>query len=802
MLKCVLVSVLIIAGFTGEAQHRIAGKVLDKSSRQPMAGASVVLENTYSSVVAGQDGTYLIKNLKTGNYTIGVTYLGYLEVVKSLRLERDTIIDFELEQSPVLQDEVIITATRADQNSPTTYLNIPQKEIEKVNFGQDMPYMIQSTPSVVVTSDAGTGFGYTGLRIRGTDLTRINVTINGIPMNDSESQGVWWVDAPDFASSVDNIQVQRGVGTSTNGAAAFGASLNIQTQKPSAEPYAEVNGDAGSFNSVRANFMAGTGLIKNKWSFDARFSTISSDGYIDRASSNLNSYFISGGYYGKKNFVKFTILSGKEKTYLAWDGVPGNILDTDRTYNGLGEYIDSKGNISYYDNETDNYKQDHYQLFYSQDLGKSWILNSALHYTKGAGYYEEYMMDQSFSAYGLDNAIIGNDTITTTDMIRQRWLDNDFFGTTLSINHDNHRKLQVNLGGSWNYYEGDHFGKIIWSRVAVQFDNNYQWYTGTGIKTDLNTFGKIHYQMAKHLNLYGDLQYRRIDYRINGIDNDLRNITQSHIYNFINPKLGLFVGIDDRNKAYASFAVANREPNRDALVDANPAKPYPTPETLYDAEAGYSFATTGFEIDVNLYYMYYHNQLVLTGKINDVGDPIMENVPESYRAGIELSAGAKLLRILDWQANATFSRNKILNFTEYVDNWDEWPVQIVNPLGRTDIAFSPDITANNIFDLEPVKNLHLELISKYVGKQYLDNTSSEDRKLDPYFVNDLLASYLLHPGFIKEIVFQVKINNFTNTKYESNAWVYRYYSEGQYEKSDGFFPQAGINFLAGISLKF
>ena len=796
-----LILYLLLGSLSLTAQYNISGTVTDKMSHQPMASASITLENTYISTASDIHGKFILKNLKKGKYVITASFLGYTAVSSEIAIEKDLDIDFELVQSPVLQDEVTITATRADQKSPTTFTNISRKDIENVNFGQDMPYLIQTSPSVVVTSDAGTGIGYTGLRIRGTDLTRINVTINGVPFNDSESQGVWWVDAPDFAASTDNVQIQRGVGTSTNGAGAFGASVNIQTSKPEAAPYAQMDVDAGTFGTYRADLKAGTGLIKNQWSFDARLSKIYSDGYIDRASSDLASYFLSGGYYGKKNFVKFIMISGTEKTYLAWDGVPGYLLDSNRTYNGLGEYVDANGNINYYSNETDNYRQNHYQLFYSQELGKKWILNSALHYTKGKGYYEEYKMDKSFSDYGLPDQIIGSDTIQRTDFIQQRWLDNDFYGIILSANHDNQKRLKVNLGGSWNYYQGNHFGKIIWSRVAQNFDNNYEWYRGTGDKSDLNAFGKIHYQLSKLLNLYGDVQFRRIDYRIGGIDNDLRDITQSHIYNFFNPKLGLYFNINQQSTAYASVAVAHREPARSDLIDANPAKPYPKPESLYDAEGGYEFAAKSFSLTFNLYYMYYKDQLVLTGMINDVGDPVMENVPQSYRAGIELSLAAKLHRILNWQANVSFSRNKILNFTEYVDDWDH-PQQIINSLGKTDIAFSPGIVANNIFDLEPVKDLHLQLISKYVGKQYIDNTSSNDRKLNPYFVNDFLITYSILPKFMKEIVVRLKINNITNTLYESNAWVYRYYSEGIYYSEDGYFPQAGINFLAGISLKF
>ncbi len=558
----------------------------------------------------------------------------------------------------------------------------------------------------------------------------------------------------------------------------------------------------GSFNTFKNTFSAGTGLIKGKWSFDGRYSKITSKGYIDRASSDLDSYSFSGGYYGSKNLFKFTLFSGNEKTYQAWDGVPGYMLDTNRTYNGLGAYYDVNGNLQYYKNQTDNYKQNHYRLFWANRINSHWNINAALHYTYGSGYYEEYKTGQDLMNYGLEYPVIGGDTITNTDLVRQRWLDNDFYGLTFALNHDNQKNLKFTFGGSANLFSGRHFGNIIWSRVALNFDKDYQWYFNTGKKNEINLYAKLNYQLTEKLNLYADLQFRQIDYRLKGPDNDLRDISQTHYYSFVNPKLGLFYEFNAHNKAYLSGAVGNREPNRSSLVDANPERPYPVQESLYDAEAAYSFQSSRFMLDANFYYMYYHNQLVLTGKINDVGDPVMENVPQSYRAGLELSAGVKFSDKFNWNVNATFSSNKVLNFTEYVDNWDEWPQQIVNNLGTTDIAFSPWLTAGSVLNYEALKNLHLILYSKYVGKQYIDNTSSDERSLDPYFVNDLLIRYEMHPKFMKEINISLKVNNLFNTEYISNAWVYRYYSEGSYGVLDGYFPQAGTNFMVGIGVGF
>lgn len=784
------------------AQFTFSGKITDAETTEPLAGAHIIFENTFITTISSTNGEFRLSGLKSNAYKLKISYMGFETHYSELVLACDTNVLINLNPSVIMGSEVIVTATRASANTPTTYSTISRKDIEQVNLGQDMPYLLQISPSVVTTSDAGTGIGYSSLRIRGTDMTRINVTINGIPLNDAESHGVWWVDLPDFASSTESIQIQRGVGTSTNGAAAFGASINIHSDDPEVTPYGEITSSAGSFNTYKLTFKAGTGLIKNKWAFDGRFSKINSDGYIDRASANLYSYALSGGYFGKKSIVRLMVFSGIEETYQAWDGVPGYLLDSNRTYNGLGAYYDENGNLTYYDDQNDNYHQTHYHLNWLQNLGKYWNLSTALHYTRGYGYYEEYKMDQEFSDYGLDDAIVGNDTVTTSDMIRRRYLDNHFYGFTFGLNFDNKKKIQATLGGANNYYGGEHYGEIIWSEISTQFDKNYRWYENEGNKSDANLYAKVNYQATGSLNLYGDIQYRRIGYQIKGIDNDLRDISQEHDYNFFNPKVGALLSLNDQHEAYVSLAIGNREPNRSALIDANPARPSPTAERLYDTEAGYRFQSRVVSVSANFYYMYYHDQLVLTGRINDVGDPVMENVDRSYRTGIELAMAVRILKNLRWDLNGTISSNKILNFSEYVDNWDEWPDQIINEIGTTDIAFSPSLLANSILSWEPVRNFEVTLFSKFVGKQYIDNTNSEDRKLDPYFINDLLLRYSLNFKTIKQLGFRLKINNIINTEYESNAWIYRYYSEGSYGVYDGYFPQAGVNFMIGIDLKF
>jgi len=788
--------------FPSNGQISLNGIVSDAETREPLAGAHVILENTFITAITSAEGRFRITGLKPGDYQLRISYVGYEPYSSSTKLGRDSVFQILLKPSAIMASEVIVTATRASANSPTTFSTITSKEIEQVNLGQDMPYLLQTTPSVVTTSDAGNGIGYSNMRIRGTDLTRINVTINGIPLNDSESHGVWWVDLPDFASSAESIQIQRGVGTSTNGAAAFGASINIRSDDPEASPYGELSSSAGSFDTYKMTFKAGTGLIKNKWAFDGRFSRIYSGGYIDRASADLFSYSLSGGYFGKKSIFRLMVLSGNEKTYQAWDGVPGYILDTNRTYNGLGAYYDLDGNLKYYENQTDYYRQTHYHLTWLQNLNRNLNLATAFHYTRGIGYYEEFKTDQQFCDYQLANAVIATDTITSSDLIRRRYLDNHFYGFTFGLNYDNKSRISATVGGALNYYDGNHYGEVIWSEIAIQFNKNYRWYESQSDKTDANIYVKINWQVADKLNLYGDLQVRHINYSLDGIDNDLRDISQEHIYDFFNPKFGAFLNFNDQNEAYISLAVGNREPNRSALIDANPARPRPTAEKLYNTEAGYKFRSRIFSASANLYYMYYTDQLVLTGRINDVGDPVMENVARSFRAGIELSLGILILKNLRCDINGTLSSNKITDFIEYTDNWDEWPTQITKKLGTTDIAFSPSLVAGSILTWEPIKRLDISLFSKYVGKQYIDNTSSDERKIDPYFINDLLIRYVMKFKTLKQMGFSIKINNITNTKYESNAWVYRYYSEGAYGVYDGYFPQAGINFLVGFDVKF
>ncbi len=804
--KWIAISIAVILPFMAWSQCAVNGNVTDAKTGEKLPGAHVVLTNNYKAVVSDLNGKFTFTNLKKGEYQFTTSYLGYLIDSRNIIVNADLQLDIRLEVSPIMEDEVIIRSTRAGEKTPTTYQNITKEDIAKTNTGVDIPYLMEQTPSVIVSSDAGAGIGYTNIRIRGSDLTRTNVMVNGIPLNDAESHSVYFVNMPDFASSVDNLQIQRGVGTSVNGAGAFGASINFQTQNLNRNAYAEINNAAGSFNSFKHTVSFGSGLIDNKWVFDGRLSKISTDGYVDRASSDLSSYYISGGYYGKKTIVKFITFSGKEKTYLAWNGVASTVIDTNRTYNNLGEYYDANGNRKYYDNQTDNYKQDHYQLLISQELTKNWSLNAALHYTKGYGYYEEYKSQQKYSKYGLSNVIVFADTVNfatikKTDIIQRKILDNDFYGFTFAANYDNHKRTSFVIGGALNRYDGDHLGNVIWMQYAGDHPVNYEWYRNTGVKTDFNTYAKMNYQLTKSWSLYADMQFRKINYTINGIDDNLNVLAQSHDFNFFNPKFGAYFQLNNSSNLYASFAIANREPSRSNFVDAVESKPFPVHENMQNIEMGYSLKKNNFYIKSNVFLMNYKNQLALTGEINDVGDAVMVNVPKSYRMGIEVSAGAKIIKSLKWEANVALSKNKIKNFTEYVDDWDSG-IQHEKFLGETNLSFSPEIIANNQFTYEIFKGFSASWITKYVGKQYIDNTSSEDRKLKAYLINNLRLNYTVNTKYIRQIDLFFTLNNVLNVKYETNAWVYRYYTGNNHEVMDGYFPQAGRNFMLGVNLKF
>ncbi|HJT73116.1 MAG TPA: TonB-dependent receptor, partial [Chitinophaga sp.] len=761
-MRQILLLLLLCSMNAVHAQTVLTGVVTDKTGGKPLEGVSVSIQSNNTGVHTNTEGRYRITVPSRGSYTIQASYLGYKTTTVTVTAVPGTVqTDILLEETGLFVKPVEISSLRAGQHSPFTQSTLTAEDIKKDNLGQDLPLLLNQQPGVVTNSDAGTGIGYTNMRVRGTDITRINVTANGIPINDAESQGTFFVNMPDFASSVSSIQLQRGVGTSTNGAGAFGATLNLSTNEFRDKPYAEISNSYGSFNSWKHTVKAGTGLINNHFTFDARLSKISSDGYIDRASSDLKSFYTSAAYISKNTAIRLNVFSGKEKTYQAWNGVPQDSLKTNRTYNSAGKRSDG----TYYDNETDNYQQDHYQLFLNQALSSHLNFNIAGHYTRGRGYYEQYREKEAFADYGLPNPVINDAPVTTTDLIRQLWLDNYFYGGIFSVNY-NSSKFNWSLGGGWNRYEGNHYGKIIWAQYAI--DKDHKWYDLDALKRDMNVYWKGEYKVTGALRLFADLQYRTVKYDIDGFRQN-PTLIQHNTYNFFNPKAGVSYTLDERQDIYASFAVGNKEPNRDDFEAG--LTHTPKHETLRDIEAGYSFKSNNIVLQANVYYMDYKNQLVQTGMLNDVGAYTRTNIPKSYRAGVELQGSARLGSIFTLAVNAALSQNKIKDYTTYVDNWDSGSQDTVFYKSST-IAFSPSFVGGYTLSARPVKRLELSLTGKYVSRQYLDNTEAKERSLEGYYTNDLRFTYSVPQKLFKELGLQFMLNNIFNKKYSPNGWTY------------------------------
>ena len=710
-----------------------------------------------------------------------------------------------------LLEEVQVKGVNAGQKTPVSYTNLSEKEIEKTNLGQDLPYLISLTPSIISSSDAGAGIGYTYMTIRGSDANRINVTINGIPLNDSESQGVWWVNMPDFTSSVSNIQIQRGVGTSKNGGSAFGASVNLQTNGLIKNKYLNTSNTLGSFNTVKNNIEFGTGLLDNNLSFDGRVSRINSDGYIDRSFSDLKSFYLSGGYYGKTSTIKAIVFTGNERTYQAWYGVPKTYLNTNRTFNPYN-----------YDNEVDDYGQTHFQLHYNEQINNKTFLNLATHYTQGSGYYEQYKgseynslinfgAEATLADYGISDTTINGDTISTTNLVRRKWLDNDFYGFTFSLNHSSN-KINFILGGAANSYSGAHFGRVVSTEIHGDLDHEY--YRNDATKNDMNIYLRTDYTITNKLNAYLDLQTRFVNYTFEGFNENGDIANQTVDLRFFNPKYGLFYSLSNNSSFYVSYSEGKREPNRNDYIESSPNS-RPKPEILFDTELGYKFNSKNIALGVNLYNMDYKNQLVNTGEINDVGASVHSNIDESYRRGVEIETNLKLSKKLNWSGNITFSENKIVAYSEYIDNWDTWGKDTIN-YQNTDISFSPNIIAKSQLSYD-LGDLQASWIIKHIGNQYIDNSQSIDRMLEKYTLNNILFSYDIKLRDIKSAKITLLVNNILNKEYINRAWIYRFSSEGwdptAGEDSDpyinkdsngynmiGYFPQATRNYLMGLTL--
>jgi iron complex outermembrane receptor protein len=776
------------------AQNNLTGSVIDSKDHKPVSGAVVRLKDSFVGTTTDQQGKFFFTKMPEAIYEIVVSHIAFETQTLSIMASSENVIT--LEPKVYLADEITINATRVDQRSGAAYNNISKEELEKNNLGQDLPVLLSNLPSVVVTSDAGNGVGYTGIRVRGNDPTRVNVTINGIPVNEAESHQVYWVDLPDIASSTDNIQFQRGLGSSTNGAGAFGASINLQTTKISQTPYAGVSSSIGSFNTNKNTVSFGTGILNKHFTIDGRMSMINSDGYIDRATSNLRSFSLSGGYYNDKEFIRAVIISGKEKTYQAWYGISEEQLKEDRTYNPAGEYTDQFGNLRYYENQTDNYQQDYYQLFYSRTLNKKLTANIGLHYTKGEGYYEEFNPLADLSSYGFGSIVIGDSTIDQTDIVRRKWLSTDYYGATWSLDYELN-SLELKLGGGIYNYEGRHYNEIISAGIFPASTFPYTYYDDNSTKSDVNVFLKATYSLNDKLTLTGDVQERIVKYNFSKIIPDASNNTD---LNFFNPKAGITYKTSSKSRIYFFAGLGHKEPVRDDYLASTPTT-RPDAESMIDYEAGYKFTSNKLIAAVNLYYMDYQNQLILTGNINEVGEYIRENVKDSYRRGIELEFGYNISKKLALNANLTLSENKIKIYNEYVYDYDLDGLRM-NTYKNSTISFSPAVISSVELTYKPFKPLRFTANTKYVGKQYLDNTGNENSILNSYFLTNFSGNYSPSIKSLKGIEFKLQVNNIFGEMYSSNGYTFSDYSSNQRTDYNYYYPQAGVNWMAGVVVRF
>ena len=685
---------------------------------------------------------------------------------------------------------VEVKTIRAGATAPFAKTNLNRQEIQKQNLGQDLPFVLNQVPSVVVNSDAGNGIGYTGIRIRGTDATRINVTVNGIPFNDPESGGAFFVNMPDIVSSAGSIQVQRGVGTSSNGAGAFGGTINLSTHENNLQPYFESNNSYGSFNSLKNTIRLGSGLLAGHFTTDLRLSQIKSDGYIDRAESDLKSYYFSTAYLSDKSTIRFTTFSGNEKTYQAWYG----ITETDRKENRTVNYAGTEKPGEPYQNETDNYQQDHYQLFLTQKLSSKLVFNTGLFYIKGKGYYEQYKAGEAYADYGLNNPVYNGVDVSHTDLVRQLWLDNDFYGDIFSLQYNN-RNTELTIGGAFSKYIGNHFGKVIWAQNGLP-DVDNTWYDNDAEKNDFNIYTKWQQALNQNFQFFADLQFRKVGYNIEGFRYN-PDLFVNQEYNFFNPKAGLTYHTPGWT-AFASYSVGNKEPNRDDFEAA--ANEQPKPERLHDIELGVEKKNKNYNIGATFYYMKYVDQLVLTGKINDVGAYTRTNIDNSYRLGFELHGGTTINQWLKAAANLTLSRNKLKEFNEFIDDYDNGG-QVVNKYKESDLSFSPAILGAATITITPVQKLNIDFLSKYVGSQYLDNTSDKARQLDAFYTQDIRASYSFSKEWIRNMDLVFQVNNVFSKKYEPNGYTFSYVYGGQLTTENYYFPMAGINWTVGLNIR-
>lgn len=787
-----LFSFLLLFTASINAQFTVNGTVTnDAGERLELASVFVEGSTEYGAVTDGS-GYFEIVGLPKGEYVIKCTYVGYEAVSQTIMVDRNRELNINLEGSIFGIDQIEIISNRVGEDPVFSYEDMSKDEIDQQNLGKDIPYVLRMTPSVVVTSDAGTGIGYTGIRVRGTDPSRVNVTINGIALNDSESQSVFWVNMPDFASSVDNLQLQRGVGPSTNGAGAFGATLSLNTLTTKVKPGITLDGTVGAFGTKKLTVGLNSGLIAEKYSVDMRYSNIQSDGYVDRASADLKSYYLSASRTTDKSSLRFITFSGSERTYQSWNGTPQELLygpNANRTYN-----------FYTYENQVDDYGQDHYQLHYSLQATDKWVTKLSAHYTNGEGFFEQYKDGEDLSDYLLDPIQLGTDQIENTDLVRRRWLDNDYYGLLWANVLEVNPVLNLQFGIAASQYKGDHFGNVVdFPLIDVTPDREFDYYFSDATKNDVNSYIKANYKLGDKVNLYGDLQWRAVGYETQGTDNDQTSIDVSADYNFFNPKAGVNYKVSQNAELYASFAVANREPDRSDFTD-NPLESRPEHETLYDTEIGYRRSGAGYTFGINVYNMNYNNQLVPNGQLNDVGSSLRVNVDKSYRRGVEAIFGAQLSDRLTWDANLTLSKNKIENFTEVLYDYTTGYDVIENQYENTNISYSPSTVWSSMFNYKLDYGFSTVLNTKYVGTQNLDNTSNGSRTLPSYLVNDLGVSWNKRI-YGADTQLQLMVYNLLDEKYSANGYTFSYVVE-ELITERFYYPQAGRHVMLRAKVAF
>ncbi|WP_288954991.1 TonB-dependent receptor [uncultured Polaribacter sp.] len=780
-MKKILFFLFLFVSILANAQtFTLSGKVVDKNN-EPLPGASILAKEIKKGTTSNFKGEFSLP-LKKGTFTIEVSFIGYKTISKKIEMTKDEYFVIQLNTSSTVLDEVLVSAVRVNADIPVTFSNLSKKEIAKRNLGQDIPVLMNYLPNVVSSSDAGAGVGYTYMNVRGSNGERINVTVNGIPYNDAESHGTFWVNLGDFASSTQNLQLQRGVGTSTNGSGAFGASLNILTDAVSDEAFGEISNTFGSFGTRKHTVKFSTGKINDHIEIAGRLSNIYSDGYVDRAFADLKSYFLQGSYTDENTLIKAITFGGKEKTYQAWFGLDATQLATDRRQNPYT-----------YDNEVDDYGQNHYQLHWNEKLNDKWSTNLGLNYTKGSGFFEQYKAGES--AADFNNLIVDN-----SDVIVRRWLDNDFYVVNFSTNYKND-KVNFISGISYSNYTGDHFGEVIWgSDLAPNVNIRDRYYFSDAKKTDFSIFAKANFEISEKLSGYIDLQGRFVNYQTKGITSDLDAIDVDANFDFFNPKLGFTYNVNENNNLYASFAVANREPNRNDFEGG-----VTTPETLFDYELGWRLKSENIKINTNIYYMDYDNQLVLTGAIDNVGQPVRATSGSSYRLGLEIDADIKLSNEFTIRPNIAFSTNRNRDFVTVIND------KLVF-LGNTNLSFSPNTVVGNMYIFTPSDNFQLSFLTKYVSQQYLSNLNSYVSSadvLESFITSDLNIVYQIKPNKIFEsITFTALVNNIFNVEYLDRGYYYTYddtwSNPGTTTTVDGagYYPQATRNFLVGITLRF